>query len=81
MGRCLIPHFFYQTGFGTTLFEDLACLVYDSFDWRRQFLNYLKNMNLIHVPKYGDADAIDQHPSGSTDPQSVQSATGQSKNI
>lgn len=63
-------------GYGTALFEDMACLIYNSLDWRRQYLNYLKNMNLLHIPVYGESKAIDQQMSGSTDPRSTPSASG-----
>ncbi|XDV49401.1 hypothetical protein PO909_018659 [Leuciscus waleckii] len=36
--------------FGAAIFESVACLVYDSLDWRRQYSHYLSCMRLIQVP-------------------------------
>nr|CAB3266506.1 sperm-associated antigen 17-like [Phallusia mammillata] len=62
-------------GFGTTLFEELACKVYDSLDAQRQYLHYLKNLKLLHVPVYGEKPPSEQEV---TQPEhrNVPSATG-----
>ncbi|XP_038079367.1 sperm-associated antigen 17-like isoform X2 [Patiria miniata] len=39
-----------RTEFGTALFEDIACMMYDLLDSKRQFLNYMDNMKLIQIP-------------------------------
>ncbi|XP_053481824.1 sperm-associated antigen 17 isoform X3 [Ictalurus furcatus] len=35
---------------GVAMFEGVACLLYDSLDWRRQHEHYLSRMRLIHIP-------------------------------
>ncbi|XP_067896893.1 sperm-associated antigen 17 isoform X3 [Heterodontus francisci] len=37
--------------FGATIFEDIASMIYDCEDWKRQYQNYLRNIKLITVPK------------------------------
>ncbi|XP_060736823.1 sperm-associated antigen 17 [Tachysurus vachellii] len=35
---------------GVAVYEGVACLLYDSLDWRRQHEHYLSRMRLIHIP-------------------------------
>eukprot|EP00058_Branchiostoma_floridae_P014404 XP_002599892.1 hypothetical protein BRAFLDRAFT_120607 [Branchiostoma floridae] len=51
--------------FGTAVFEDVACKIYDMYDWRRQFQHYLSNMKLLHVPLYGEAPPVPAQPTDS----------------
>ncbi|KAM9397205.1 sperm-associated antigen 17 isoform 6-T6 [Salvelinus alpinus] len=44
-------------GFGVRLFEDVACLIYDCLDWRRQHQHYLNSMRLVQVPSVPRAGA------------------------
>ena len=43
----------FQTQFSTSLFEDIACMIYDLIDARRQWQNYVENIRLIQVPQFG----------------------------
>ncbi|KAF4072737.1 hypothetical protein AMELA_G00266190 [Ameiurus melas] len=46
---------------GVAIFEGVACLLYDSLDWRRQHEHYLSRMRLIHIPNIRpdtSADAV-----------------------
>ncbi|XP_071995183.1 sperm-associated antigen 17-like isoform X3 [Engystomops pustulosus] len=39
-----------QASYASDVFENIACLMYDSQDWRRQHQHYLSNIQLIPVP-------------------------------
>lgn len=39
---------------GTALFEDIACMMYDLIDAKRQYQTYLDNLKLLHIPVPGE---------------------------
>lgn len=43
-----------QNNLGTALFEDIACMIYDLIDAKRQYQTYLDNLKLLHVPVPGE---------------------------
>uniref|UniRef100_A0A4W3H185 Sperm associated antigen 17 n=1 Tax=Callorhinchus milii TaxID=7868 RepID=A0A4W3H185_CALMI len=46
--------------FATLLFEDIACLIYDCIDWKRQYLNYINNMQMCAVPEAFKTEQVKQ---------------------
>lgn len=50
----------FQLDFGKLLFEDIACMIYDMIDARRQWRGFLSNIKLYHVPQFGEGSALSQ---------------------
>jgi len=43
-----------QLYYGMQVYEEVAVKAYDVLDLKRQHKNFLKNLNLIHVPVMGE---------------------------
>ncbi|XP_071495561.1 sperm-associated antigen 17-like [Diadema antillarum] len=52
-----------RTQFGTDMFEDVACMMYDLLDAERQYRNFLANMKLIQIPMVQDASQVGDNQS------------------
>ena len=77
---------YYQTEFGTAIFEDVADVCYNMLDHLEQYKQYLESMKLIHIPLHVKAavstssnipTATADQPSGS---QSTTATQGNSNN-
>lgn len=42
--------------YGMCVYEDVACKAYDILDLKRQHKNFLSNLNLVHVPVFGEGE-------------------------
>ncbi|XP_072369842.1 sperm-associated antigen 17 [Scyliorhinus torazame] len=49
--------------FGATIFDDIASMIYDCEDWKRQHRNFLRNVKMITVPKTSKKEEIFSVPS------------------
>ncbi|XP_030828795.1 sperm-associated antigen 17-like isoform X3 [Strongylocentrotus purpuratus] len=59
-----------RTQFGTDMFEDVACMMYDLLDSERQYRTFLDNMKLIQVP------VVEKDPQATSDSQAAIPAGG-----
>ncbi len=62
---------FLQTKFGVDLYEDVACMVYDLLDAKRQWRTYLENLNLLQVPTQADLTAAAAAAQGTEIPAEI----------
>ncbi|XP_050391323.1 sperm-associated antigen 17 isoform X2 [Patella vulgata] len=62
--------------FSTTIFEDVACKIYDLIDAKRLYHNYLENLKLVPIPVIGQpvAPAIDGQSTASATTPAPQTA-------
>ncbi|KAK3098986.1 hypothetical protein FSP39_024961, partial [Pinctada imbricata] len=63
--------------FGMALFEDVACMIYDLIDAKRQYMNYLDNLKLINIPVIGESPSPQEEKpavSGAPTPSAQQTA-------
>ncbi|XP_047581454.1 sperm-associated antigen 17 [Lutra lutra] len=64
---------------GTDIFENIACLMYDTLDWKRQHQHYLESMQLINVPQVVNEKPILEATSITEAPQPVAPTPGKKK--
>ncbi|XP_054547742.1 sperm-associated antigen 17 isoform X2 [Talpa occidentalis] len=64
---------------GTNIFENIACLMYDTLDWKRQHQHYLENMQLINVPQVVHEKPVLEAVPPSEAPQPVPTTPGKKK--
>ncbi|XP_058992995.1 sperm-associated antigen 17 [Mustela lutreola] len=64
---------------GTDIFENIACLMYDTLDWKRQHQHYLESMQLINIPQVVNEKPILEATSITEAPQPVAPTPGKKK--
>ncbi|KAM5180835.1 sperm-associated antigen 17 [Mantella aurantiaca] len=62
-----------QLKYSTDVFENIACLIYDCLDWRRQHRHYLDNMRVIRVPAVEKEETAERPPT-TTEPSAMPSS-------
>ncbi|XP_027464965.2 sperm-associated antigen 17 isoform X7 [Zalophus californianus] len=64
---------------GTDIFENIACLMYDTLDWKRQHQHYLESMHLINIPQVVNEKLTLEAMSITEAPQPVAPTPGKKK--